>query len=442
MAIKTPIKATFTGSDVTGLAEFQSTDFIGVANGGTGVSTLTGIVLGNGTNAFSSVTDGNNGQVLTTDGNGTYTFETPASSISLLTDVTLTNLVDGEILKYDSATSAWINSSETVTSLTIANNIITYVNESGTQQTIDLSPYLDEDARAIASGTLNSSTGIVTFTRDDATTFTLDLSGLLDDTNLVTSVNGAQGVVVLDTDDISEGSTNLYYTDARVNTHLNTSTATTNYVLSWNGADYVWVDNAGYTNSDVDTHLNTSTASANDVLIWNGSDYAWQAAGSGSGNSLVSSNTTHTITLEDTGELTLQSDGALVNDSVALTTTTSNQTIDTFGIADYRTAKYIIQGISGSDVHATEVLITHDDNTVYTTEYATIFSNTSLFTVNASISNSNVIVTVTPANIDTTIDYTRICLAPRVLSGLEGDLQTQSGSEDLNSGSGGTDLNA
>lgn len=406
MAIKTPIKATFTGSDVTGLAEFQSTDFIGVANGGTGVSTLTGIVLGNGTNAFSSVTDGNNGQVLTTDGNGTYTFETPASSISLLTDVTLTNLVDGEILKYDSATSAWINSSETVTSLTIANNIITYVNEGGTQQTIDLSPYLDEDARAIASGTLNSSTGIVTFTRDDATTFTLDLSGLLDDTNLVTSVNGAQGVVVLDTDDISEGSTNLYYTDARV-----------------------------------DTHLNTSTASANDVLIWNGSDYAWQAAGSGSGNSLVSSNTTHTITLEDTGELTLQSDGALVNDSVALTTTTSNQTIDTFGIAAYRTAKYIIQGISGSDVHATEVLITHNDNTVYTTEYATIFSNTSLFTVNASISNSNVIVTVTPANTDTTIDYTRICLAPRVLTGLEGDLQTQSGSEDLQSGSGTVELN-
>jgi len=30
MAIKTPIKATFTGSDVTGLAEYQAADFIGV----------------------------------------------------------------------------------------------------------------------------------------------------------------------------------------------------------------------------------------------------------------------------------------------------------------------------------------------------------------------------------------------------------------------------
>jgi len=32
----------------------------------------------------------------------------------------------------------------------------------------------------------------------------------------VVSVNGASGVVVLDTDDISEGATNLYFTDARV----------------------------------------------------------------------------------------------------------------------------------------------------------------------------------------------------------------------------------
>jgi len=48
-----------------------------------------------------------------------------------------------------------------------------------------------------------------------------------------------------DTDDISEGSTNLYFTDARIDTHLNTSSASTNQVLSWNGSDYAWVNNAG-----------------------------------------------------------------------------------------------------------------------------------------------------------------------------------------------------
>ena len=39
MAAKTPIKATFTGSNVTGLAEFQAADFIPISDGGTGAIT-------------------------------------------------------------------------------------------------------------------------------------------------------------------------------------------------------------------------------------------------------------------------------------------------------------------------------------------------------------------------------------------------------------------
>jgi len=39
MAAKTPIKATFTGSDVTGLAEFTAADFIEISDGGTGAVT-------------------------------------------------------------------------------------------------------------------------------------------------------------------------------------------------------------------------------------------------------------------------------------------------------------------------------------------------------------------------------------------------------------------
>lgn len=95
-------------------------------------------------------------------------------------------------------------------SLSLLGNTLTLTKPDATTDTVDLAPYLDEDARAISSGTLNGATGIVTFTRDDATTFTLDLSGLLDDTNTVTSVNGEVGIVVLDTDDIAQGATNLY----------------------------------------------------------------------------------------------------------------------------------------------------------------------------------------------------------------------------------------
>jgi hypothetical protein len=38
---------------------------------------------------------------------------------------------------------------------------------------------------------------------------------------------------------------------------------------------------AAYTNSDVDTHLNTGTATTDQVLSWNGSDYDWIDAGGG-----------------------------------------------------------------------------------------------------------------------------------------------------------------
>ena len=47
------------------------------------------------------------------------------------------------------------------------------------------------------------------------------------------------------TDDLTEGSSNLYFTNARIDTHLNQSTASTNQVLSWNGSDYAWVNQSG-----------------------------------------------------------------------------------------------------------------------------------------------------------------------------------------------------
>jgi hypothetical protein len=110
--------------------------------------------------------------------------------------------------------------SETVTSIALNSNSLDYTDENGTTTNIDLSAYLDEDSRAIASGTLNSVSGVVTFTRDDATTFTLDLSDLLDDTNLVTSVAGKNGVVTLDADDIDDTSTTNKFTTAAEITKL------------------------------------------------------------------------------------------------------------------------------------------------------------------------------------------------------------------------------
>ena len=77
-----------------------------------------------------------------------------------------------------------------------------------------------------------------------------------------------------------------------VDTHLNTSSATTGEYLSWTGSDYDWVAVSGYTDADVDTHLNTGTAASGEVLSWNGSDYDWVSGGATSLGDLSDANTT------------------------------------------------------------------------------------------------------------------------------------------------------
>ena len=139
-------------------------------------------------------------------------------------------------------TTARVKADETTTSLSIANNILTYTDEDGGTTDIDLSLYLDDTNLArLVSGTVNSSTGIATFTRDDATTFTVDFSALLKITSIdqlsdvdISTTAPTTGQVLKwdgskfvpasdeenltnnDTDDLAEGSTNLYYTDGRV----------------------------------------------------------------------------------------------------------------------------------------------------------------------------------------------------------------------------------
>ena len=66
---------------------------------------------------------------------------------------------------------------------------------------------------------------------------------------------------------------------------------TANQVLKTDGSGNLsWVDQSAgssYGDNDVDTHLNTSTASTNEVLSWNGTDYDWVAQSGGGGGASV-----------------------------------------------------------------------------------------------------------------------------------------------------------
>tara|TARA_B110000977_G_C11052163_1_gene482724 strand:+ start:952 stop:1893 length:942 start_codon:yes stop_codon:yes gene_type:complete len=66
-------------------------------------------------------------------------------------------------------------------------------------------------------------------------------------------------------------------------TNLGISDGTVGQVLTTNGsgAFTFTTPEPGFTNAEVDTHLNTSTANTGQVLSWDGTDYDWTSAGAG-----------------------------------------------------------------------------------------------------------------------------------------------------------------
>ena len=98
--------------------------------------------------------------------------------------------------------------------------------------------------------------------------------------------------------------------------------------------------------------------------------------------------------------------------NTALTTTASNQTVDTFNTLNYRTAKYLVTMSHATlGYHAAEVLLIHDGTNVSMTEYGTVWTQASLGTLDATISGSTLSLTVTPINTNTTIKLQRITVA-------------------------------
>jgi hypothetical protein len=104
---------------------------------------------------------------------------------------------------------------------------------------------------------------------------------------------------------------------------------------------------------------------------------------------------------------------ALFSANLTTSTNTADQVLHSLPHAEFKTAKYVVQCISGSDLQAQELLLIHNGTNVYMTEYSQVLgpSNTPITTFDARISGSSLELLVSPVNSITT--YVASCTAIR-----------------------------
>jgi hypothetical protein len=103
-------------------------------------------------------------------------------------------------------------------------------------------------------------------------------------------------------------------------------------------------------------------------------------------------------------------EGEIDSAETSLTSTATNQVVDTMSTVNHRTAKYIVQMTQNSRYHSQEVLLVHDGTTVHMTTYAEIYTESDLGSVDADISGGNVRLLVSPNYANTNIRTKRIDL--------------------------------
>jgi len=114
------------------------------------------------------------------------------------------------------------------------------------------------------------------------------------------------------------------------------------------------------------------------------------------------------ISNSDTKVPTQQSVKAYVDGKVppivtfTTSTTTANQIADTNSSTTYRTIKYIVSITSGTAYQSCELLVCHDGTTAKVTEYANIYTGSTLSLFDADILSGSIRLLVTPVNATTT----------------------------------------
>ena len=221
----------------------------------------------------------------------------------------------------------------------------------------------------------------------------------------------------------------------------NNTSYTTGALLQYNGSGIVSIANTGVTAGSygnttsipsitVDAYGRVTAVSNNSVsttINLAGTTGSGSVAGGGtltfaSNNGVVISSTGgSTLYINDPQDLqtsaspsfnavTLNTNG-YVTSKTFTTSSTAQVAIDSFAIATYRSAKYMVQMTSGSSYHVIELVVLHDGTTPSIAQYGEIFTGASLGTFDASITTGNLSLLLTATNATTVVKMVRTNIA-------------------------------
>ena len=363
-----------------------------------------------------------------------------------LTNKTLTSpVVTGLALNDSSVVFEGSSADDNETTLTVTNptadRTITLPDATGTVALTNnkLSAFAATSSSELA-GVLSDETGtgalvfantptLVTPNIGAATGTSLVLSGDLTVNGTTTTINSTE--ITIDDKNLTLGSV-ATPTDAGADGGGLTLKGATDKTFSWIDATDAWTSSehldlaAGKVLKVAGTQVLSATEyTGNAATVTNGvyttSKISALAATSSSELAGVISDETGTgaLVFANTPTLVTPAIGAATGTSLALpdalvgsataTAGTSATTIDTFAVATYSAAKYVIQmKNAGGDIEVIEMLVAVDGaNNVYVTEYADVQSNGELGTTNAVYSAPNVLLQVTAAAANTVVKVSK-----------------------------------
>jgi hypothetical protein len=203
----------------------------------------------------------------------------------------------------------------------------------------------------------------------------------------IDAVGGTIGDAIdeLNTDDIEEGSTNLYFTDARAKTSaadLLVGATKTNITITGNGSGLTITAENGVADSDTDDLVEGTT-----------NKYFTDVRAVDALEAVVPN-----FTAVELNSVAKQVAATLSAPTAGI------QVAHAFAKADYRSAEYLVKVAYGTHTEISKVLLTLDSSdNIAITEYGIVGTNGSASSISAGISGANVQLQVTTANNDSTV---------------------------------------